>query len=164
MNLISKIKEKKKNKILCAKNYKLRYITGLSALNIPYKEMQCDWHRAETLKSAMKNGFIMHPNSLTGAEEIFGTYGIWDCAQWLKSKGFKGINYLCATPIRAVLDMLYDSIAVRGRYPLQLEHFWDYMFDELDINELNLKLKEFEKVLNLEQKEIFNKWKSDNDI
>ena len=133
MSLLERINQKRKeqdnqlfNNPLYTKEYKQSYITGTSAFNIPYKGMQCDWHQIDTLKAGREGRFVMHPTIIIGAEDIFGEYGIWDCSEWLQSRGFKE-SYMCATPIRAILDILYYRIVIKEKYPQSLDDFWDFI-------------------------------------
>ena len=105
----------------------------------------------------------MHPAILVGAEDIFSEYGIWDCSVWLQNRGFKE-NYLCATPIRAILDVLYYWIAIKEKCPQPLDDFWEFMFDELDLNELYLKLDVLELTLEQNGVNILKKWRARNDL
>lgn len=64
----------------------------------------------------------------------------------------------CASPIRAILDLLYQYIVVYREYPTLLNDLWDnYMFDGIDRDELTDKLKFMRTHLTLEQREIFDK-------
>lgn len=171
MSLLERIDQKRKERDeqffsnpLCTKEYKQSYITGTSAFNIPYKGMQCDWHQIDTLKAGRKGKFVMHPHVIIGAEDIFGEYGIWDCSEWLKGRGFGKNNYLCATPIRAILDILYYRIVIKKQYPQPLDDFWDFMFDEIDISELRLKLDELESSLSIGEIDILKRWRSKNGL
>lgn len=171
MSLLERVRQKKKkqedklsNNPLYTKDYKQSYITGTSALNIPYKGMQCDWHQIDTLRIGRESGFVMHPTVIIGAEDIFGEYGLWDCSKWLEERGFEKNNYLCATPIRAILDILYYHIAIKEQYPTPLDNFWDFMFDEINIKELCSKLDELELNLKLEGMGILKKWRSKNGL
>lgn len=170
MSLLERVNQKRKeqdnqlfNNPLYTKEYKQSYITGTSAFNIPYKGMQCDWHQIDTLKAGREGRFIMHPTVIIGAEDIFGEYGIWDCSEWLLGRGFKE-SYLCATPIRAILDLLYYWIAIKEKYPQSLDDFWDFMFDEIDISELCLKLDDLELNLNLNGVNILKIWRNKNGL
>lgn len=148
---------------LYSKAYKLSYITGASAFNIPYKGMQCDWHQIDTLIAGKYGNFVMHPKTIIGVEDIFGKYGIWDCSDWLKERGFRE-SYLCATPIRAILDILYYWIVVKNKYPMPLDDFWDYMFDELNIDELCDKVEILKNGLTGKQQELLEQWRVKNEI
>lgn len=89
---------------------KLKYITATSALNIPYNGMQCDWHQIDMLSSG---NYHIHPVNYTGAEVIFGDYGVYDNTEFFASRGYKVNQVLVATPIRAILDILYMAIMVK---------------------------------------------------
>jgi hypothetical protein len=165
---INQRREEKENQLLknplYTKEYKQYYITGTSAFNIPYMGTQCDWHQIDTLKAGREGKFVMHPHVIVGAEDIFGEYGIWDCSKWLEGRGFKKNNYLCATPIRAILDILYYRIVIKKQYPQSLDDFWDFMFDEVDISELHQKLGELELNLSHSEAEILRSWRNKNEL
>jgi len=171
MSLLERINQKRAEREkqllknpLYTKEYKQSYITGASAFNIPYKGMQCDWHQIETLEAGYEGRFVMHPTRIIGAEDIFGEYGIWDCSEWLKERDFGDNDYLCATPIRAILDLLYDWIVIQEEYPMTLDNFWDYLFHDLDIKELCEKLDVLKKNLTYIQLELLEKWRDNNEI
>jgi len=140
------------------------YITGMSALNIPYKGVQCDWHQVDTLKAGREGNFVTHPAVIVGAVEIFGEYGIWDCGEWLRKKGFPVGDYRCATPIRAILDILYHRIVVRKQYPAPLENFRDLMCEGIDKGELRSKLDELGRHLGSAERDIYEKWRRGNEV
>lgn len=165
LNILREERNKKLNaNPLYIKEYKLKYITGTSAFNIPYNGMQCDWHQIDTLKAGREGRFIMHPSVIIGAEDIFGEYGIWDCNEWLEGRGFGENTYLCATPNRAILDILYNWIVIKEKYPQSLDDFWDFMFDELDMNELLNMLDKLQNYLNAQQKDWLMAWRENNEI
>ncbi len=145
-----------------SKNYRLSYITGFSALNIPYKGIQCDWHQVDTLKGAKETGFVMHPTTIIGAETVFGDYGLWDCGAWLRERGFEG-EWLCATPIRAILDLLFWDIEVLERYPASLD-FRDLMCEEVDTVELFSKLDIFAAGSSENGGDLLKRWRKDNGL
>lgn len=170
MSLLERINQKRKeqdnqlfNNPLYTKEYKQSYITGTSAFNIPYKGMQCDWHQIDTLKAGREGRFVVHPTVIIGAEDIFGEYGLWNCSEWLQGRGFEG-DYLCATPIRAILDLLYYWIAIKEKYPQSLDDFWDFMFDGIDMNELYLKLDVLELNLAPNGIDILKRWRNKNGL
>ena len=145
---------------LYTKKYRLKYITSNSAFNIPYKGVQCDWHQVAMLEN---NLYIMHPTDIIGAEDVFADYGLWNCSAWFLSKGIKK-TLLCATPIRAILDKLYNEIVIYHQYPHNFDDFNDYMFDELNMSELRSKLSILKKHLTTKQKDLLTQWETNNKI
>ena len=145
-----------------ARNYRLSYITGFSALNIPCEGIQCDWHQVDTLRGARESGFVMHPTVIIGAEEVFGDYGIWDCGPWLRERGFEG-EWLCATPIRAILDILYWDIEIKGGYPGTLD-FRDLMCEDIDRKEILEKLDVLSGHLDKSGKRLLGRWREENGL
>jgi len=145
---------------LYTKQYHLNYITSNSAFNIPYKGIQCDWHQVDMLSGGQ---YVTHPSNFIGAEDIFGDYGLWDCTKWFKANGIKKES-LCATPIRAILDKLYYELAIYDCYPKIFDDFWNYMFDELDMNELREKLQILKAHLKPHQQAWLRQWETKNEI
>lgn len=118
-----------------------RYITGLTALNIPFEGKQADWHQEGMLQAS---NHIIHGINYHGAASLFsGTEGLFDCTDFLISKGFNVVNVWCAKPYRVIIDILHHHIVCRHRYP----HFFSleqFLF-ELTDNEkkiINLKISQ----------------------
>ena len=139
---------------------KLKYITSTTAFNIPYNGILCDWHSASMLHS---DKYKLHPIDIIGAEVIFGDYGLYDCSQYFKNNNrdiekSTGTN-LCATPIRAIIDILFYNIGLLEQYPTILANFHsDYMMDEIDHKELESKLTILRENFNLDKKAILDEW------
>lgn len=145
---------------LYTKQYHLNYITSNSAFNIPYKGIQCDWHQVDMLSGGQ---YVTHPSNFIGAEDIFDDYGLWDCTEWFSANGIKKES-LCATPIRAILDKLYYELVIYDCYPKIFDDFWNYMFDELDMDELRGKLQILKSHLKPHQKTWLTQWETKNEI
>jgi len=123
------------------------YVTGISALNIPYKGIQCDWHQVDMLKY---NIFKVNGINFTGAVDIFKDYGIYDNTDFFLKHGYKVQDVLVATPIRALLDMLYNTIVAKNSQPFfELN---DYMFEDISKTEISQKLNLLAENLEQEQK------------
>ena len=140
------------------KEYKTNYITSISSLNIPYEGTHCDWHQINLIKS---KSFTSHPEFI-GAEDIFGEYGIWDCSEWLNKQGIEGIS-MCATPIRAILDILFNKIVVQDIYPESF-NLDDYLLDHIDIVELKSKIEILNNHMDKQQQRKLKQWLIRNDI
>lgn len=154
------IVEKNKIRYTNSFNPKLKYITYGSSFNIPFKGILCDWHSSGMIH---KNKYFIHPSNVIGAEEIFGDYGLFDCSEYFR-KNNRNIRKLtgttlCANPIRAILDILFYEIHILNQYPKKLNNFFtDYMFDEIDINELKLQIDKLRNKFSREQQIILNTW------
>lgn len=152
--------KKTKDKYIYENNIKLRYLTDKTAFKIPCNGVICDWHSVAMLHS---NHYLLHPTNTIGAETIFGSYGLYDCSEYFKSENrdiyeLTGTK-LCASPIRAILDILFNDIYVLNRYPKKLEHFHDdYMMDEIDYDELFKKIAMLRKNFNNSQKDILDEF------
>jgi hypothetical protein len=139
---------------------KLKYITGTTAFKIPCNGVICDWHGVAMLHT---NHYLLHPIDIIGAESIFADYGLYDCSEYFRSENrdifeLTGTN-LCATPIRAILDILFSNIYVLNRYPKKLEYFHDdYMMDEINYDELFEKIAILRKIFNDSQKVILDEF------
>ncbi len=102
-----------------------RYLTGMTALNIPAPENTGgDWHFSGTFRSPV------FPENLDFAGEglewntnaLFGEYGIHECSNILRSRGISipdGVQVFSANHYRAILDMLYRSVS-SGHIPQHL--------------------------------------------
>jgi hypothetical protein len=149
-----------KNRFIKEHNINLKYITDKTAFKIPCDGVICDWHGVAMLHT---NHYLLHPIDIFGAETIFADYGLYDCSEYFKSENrdiieLAGTN-LCATPIRAILDILFNDIYVLNRYPKKLEHFHDdYMMDEIDYDELFEKIAVLRESFNDSQKVILDEF------
>lgn len=138
----------------------MKYITAVSALNIPCNGVQCDWHQVEMLKNKF---YQIHPLNFTGAVDIFRDYGIYDNTEFFSCKGFEVSRVMVATPIRALLDILFNAIVEKSVYP---KHFrmCDYLFDEIDRVELIEKLNVFGEALSGDKLAMLLRWRAENEI
>lgn len=138
----------------------IKYITAVSALNIPFQGMQCDWHQVEMLRN---NFYQIHPLNFAGAVGIFGDYGIYDNTEFFTNKGFEVSGVIVATSIRALLDILFNAIVVKSAYP---KHFkiCDYLFDEIDRIELIEKLDILSENLSGDKLNMLLRWRAENEI
>ena len=149
-----------KDRFIKEHNISLKYITDKTAFKIPCNGVICDWHGVAMLHT---NHYLLHSIDTVGAETIFADYGLYDCSEYFKSENrnifeLAGTN-LCATPIRAILDILFNDIYVLNRYPKKLELFHDdYMMDEIDYDELFEKIAILREVFNDSQKAILDEF------
>jgi hypothetical protein len=134
------------------------YITGLSALNVPYQGKQADWHQMGMIYSnkfqiAGKN---YHSAPGLNEEELF------DCSHFLNKFSIDVGTTLCATPLRAINDILYTSIIKKTQYP----NF--FMLDQfmLDIPKSAIKktIGGLQSLANKEQQQLLHAWAQDNEL
>jgi hypothetical protein len=134
------------------------YISGLSALNIPHNGKQADWHQMGMLHSGK---FQIVGKNYDGAPGL-GEDELFECGAFLKKFDVDVGTTLCATPARAIKDILYASIIRKNRYPdfFMLD---DYMLD-LSKYEIQLLVDDLKKVANDDQKILLNEWAGDNGL
>ena len=135
-----------------------RYITGLSALNIPYDGKQSDWHQRGMLDSKKfqiaGSNYDSAPN-LTD-EELF------DCGPFLKKFDICLGTTLCATTLRAIKDVLFTHIIQKTRYPSF------FMLDQFMIDLPGSTIKQATSELKLfgnkAQIELLEYWEHENEL
>ena len=134
------------------------YISGLSALNIPHNGKQADWHQMGMLHSGK---FQVVGKNYDGAPGL-GEDELFECGAFLKKFDVDVGTTLCATPARAIKDILYASIIRKNRYPdfFMLD---DYMLD-LSKHDIQSLVDDLKKVANDDQKILLNKWAGDNGL
>ena len=145
------------------KKNSLKYVTGISAFNIPCYGIQCDWHMTDMVKTKR---FHIHPYNYIGAEEFFGNYGIYDNTAFFLEHGFSNVDKVfVANPIRALIDILYYNIVYKNIYPyfLTLE---SYLFEDINKEEISKKLDEFELKIKNNKKQLksLRKWRRENGV
>jgi hypothetical protein len=134
------------------------YISGLSALNIPHEGKQADWHQMGMLHSGK---FQIVGKNYDGAPGI-GEEELFECGAFLRKFDVDVGTTLCATPSRAIKDILYASIIMKTRYPsfFMLDH---YMLD-LPKPVILAVIEGLEALANGEQKKLLNEWARDNEL
>ena len=134
------------------------YITGLSALNIPYHGKQADWHQMGMLYS---NKFQIAGGNYESAPGL-SDQELFDCELFLNKFNIDVGTTLCAIPARAIKDILYTSIFKRSRYPgfFMLDQFM------LDIPKKAIReiLEYLEQMANDEQKQLLRQWARENEL
>ncbi|RZV38173.1 MAG: hypothetical protein EVJ48_07460 [Candidatus Acidulodesulfobacterium acidiphilum] len=105
----------------------VKYITGLGALNIT----GADWHILDNIRTG---NWPMSGVDYSDTTELFGTAGLIPSGTFSKSLGNNMGNINCASPARAIADMVYHNIFTLKRYP---DHviFNDYLLEDEDITE-----------------------------
>ena len=134
------------------------YVTGVSALNIPYEGRVGDWHQMGMLVS--KKFQIAGGNyySAPGLDEK----ELFDCGEFLNRQELDLNTTLCAKPERAIKDILYTNIIVKDRYPafFMKDQFLLSVTDEA----LRASVDELRPLANPKQLKFLNQWLIDNDI
>ena len=138
----------------------LKYITGVSALNIPWRGTQCDWHQVEMIKN---NSFEINGINYQGAMKIFGDYGIYDNTKFFLKYGYKVEDVLVANPIRALLDILYFDIVINNKNPYSFT-LDSYSFEDIDHNEISEKINILSENISEDQNVLLKDWRVQNDI
>jgi len=135
-----------------------RYITGISAFNIPYQGQLADWHQIGMLanKKFQIAGENYHSAPDLGADELF------DCSNFLANHAVTLSVTLCAKPARAIKDILYTNIFIKHRYPDILD--LDQYLLALSNHELKTCVDELLSIANQQQLNQLNQWLVDNDI
>ena len=106
----------------------MKYITGASSFNIPINDVTDDWHQDALIRYKRLN---IHGVNYEGAYDILGDEGLFDCSAFLQKHGFDVGTLWCAGRERAIVDVLYNYIVVKGKFP---SHFTlrDTMYDVTD--------------------------------
>lgn len=135
-----------------------RYITGLSALNIPYRGGQADWHQMGMLYS---NKFHIAGKNYEGAPGLTSDE-LFDCSGFLKKRDINLETNQCATPLRAVKDILYNNIIRKQQYPgfFMLDQFM------LDIDNASIitVVNELKQIADSKQQALLDKWVEENEL
>ncbi len=134
------------------------YISGLSALNIPHQGKQADWHQMGMLHSGK---FQVVGKNYDGAPGL-GEEELFECGDFLSKFDMDVGTTLCATPARAIKDILYTSIIKKTQYPgfFMLDQ---YMLD-LSKHEVQAVIKDLETMANKKQKKLLMEWTRDNEL
>ena len=134
------------------------YITGPSALNIPHNGKQADWHQMGML---YKNKFHIAGRNYDSAPDIKNTE-LFDCGAFLRKFNVDVGTTLCATPLRAIKDILFSSIIRKTRYP------GFFMLDQLMLDipgsEIKQVVDELRPLADEKQKELLDTWMDDNEL
>ena len=134
------------------------YITGTSALNIPYQGEVSDWHQMGMLNShkfqTTENNYHSAPN--LSDDELF------DCSDFLNKHQIKLNTHMCGKPTRAVKDILYSNILIKNKYP----YFFttDQYMISLSDKELIDCVDQLRPFATKEQSNLLDKWLSKNGI
>ncbi len=134
------------------------YITGISALNVPYRGRVGDWHQSGLLASQKFQvaGSNYHSAPGLASRELF------DCSEFLQQHGIELETKLCAKPERAVKDLLYSNIIVKNRYPsfFMKDEYLLPLSDPVLRNCVNQLLP----LANTRQQKYLERWLEENEI
>jgi hypothetical protein len=135
-----------------------RYITGISAFNIPYQGQLADWHQMGMLANRKFQiaGTNYHSAPGLSPDELF------DCSDFLDKHSVSLHLALCAKPPRAIKDILYTNIFIKNRYPEVLD--LDQYLLSLSNHEMNTCVDQLRPFANQQQLNRLNQWLIDNDI
>lgn len=94
---------------------KSRYLSGLSALNLPSLAGTGDWHMTETFFIPRKKrslSFICGDGCAVNTNDIFSDAGIYDCTEILDKLRIRheSIIAYAASHARAIVDLLVGAI------------------------------------------------------
>ena len=134
------------------------YISGLSALNIPHHGKQADWHQMGMLDSGK---FQVVGRNYEGAPGL-AEDELFECEEFLRKFDLDVGTTHCATPARAIKDILYTSIIRNNRYPsfFMLDQ---YMLD-IPKSAINTVVEALKMIANQEQEKILKAWANDNEL
>ena len=135
-----------------------RYITGLSALNIPYQGNQADWHQMGMLYN---NKFHITGDNYDSAPGL-STDELFDCTAFLKRHDIDMETTLCAKPLRAIKDILYTHCIKKQRYP----HFFklDQFMLDVPVAAMKKAVEELKQIANSKQQQLLHRWAEDNEL
>jgi len=111
-----------------------RYITGISALNIPTPDgRQPDWH---ALGMWEKCHFSQNTREVMAPIEILGDKGLRDITHLFKQRGYARKDnqpIYCASPERAICDLAYSLVIQNKIIYFKIN---DFLVEEFDLAEL----------------------------
>ena len=135
--------------------HKTRYITGISALNIPTPDnRQPDWH---ALGMWDKGKFSQNIKTVDAPIDILGDSGLRDITDIFMERGFArkdGQPVYCASPERAICDLAYSLVKRYGSIYFKID---DFLVEEFDLNEIGEYLVRLKMVLPNSEFELIEK-------
>jgi hypothetical protein len=134
------------------------YLTGLSALNIPYQGKQADWHQMGMLDSKKFQIAGRNYESAPGLSD----QELFDCSRFLRKFDVDVGTTLCATPLRAIKDILYTSIIVKTQYPRFF--MLDQFMVDIPNDAIILAIEDLKRLADKEQERLLSQWTQDNDL
>jgi len=142
-----------------------RYISGITALNIPSAKGTGDWHQTETfLRPASRNPrlYLAGDGCEWDTSSFFGDRGIFECSTVLKLYGIPCpvVSVYAATHARAIADMVIVTI-LDGGTPDHI-HLDDFMPRDSDKEEVFGVLDLAVDKLGSDEKQKVLEWKLEN--
>jgi hypothetical protein len=141
-----------------------RYITGISALNIPAPEdTSGDWHFDPAFFEIDGHKPVIDlagEGETINTNKLYGSYGIHECRQVLEERGVdvsEHTKIYSANHFRAILDMVYRYVFVWHQYPYAIE-LEDWLDTEEEKKAILKKAQEMAIVLAPEDKEKLTAW------
>ena len=136
----------------------IQYISGLSAFNIPYEGKQVDWHQLGMFSRHRFHIVGLNYYSAPGLEED----ELFECGDFLASNQVELVATLCAKPLRAIKDVLFNTILQKGQYP----NFFMLNQFVLDVPKSAIigAVNSLKNVANEKQVLLLNKWLEDNEL
>lgn len=134
------------------------YITGTSALNVPFEGKQADWHQMGMLD---RKKFQIAGRNYDSAP-FLNEAELFDCSEFLEKHGLQLNTQLCATPLRAIKDILYAHIIVKNQYPNFLK--LDELMLDISMDEVRDEVASLRSMANERQGELLTQWMQDNEL
>jgi hypothetical protein len=127
----------------------IKYITGFGALNIT----GADWHILDNIRTGNWPISGVDYADTTG---LFGNAGLVSSGDFSKSIG----NIKCASPARAIADMVYYNIFILKRCP---DHviFNDYLLEDEDVAEFMKYFKIMLAHAQTDEKDVLLRWQNE---
>ncbi len=135
------------------KKENVKYITGLGALNIT----GADWHILDNIRTG---NWPISGVDYTDTTELFDNAGLISAGDFSKSLGNNMGNIKCASPARAIADMVHHNIFTLKRYP---DHviFNDYLLEDEYITEFTKYFKIMLAHADSEEKDMLIRWQNE---
>ncbi|RZD16569.1 MAG: hypothetical protein EVJ46_06060 [Candidatus Acididesulfobacter guangdongensis] len=127
----------------------IKYITGFGALNIT----GADWHILGNIRTG---NWPISGIDYADTTELFGNAGLVSSGGFSKYTG----DIKCASPARAIADMVYHNIFVLKRYP---DHviFNDYLLEDEDVVEFMKYFKIMLEQAQNKENDMLLRWKNE---
>lgn len=136
----------------------VRYISGWSALNIPDKHGDvADWHTQAMLHSKK---LVVAGENYTSSPDLSPS-DLIDVRWFIDKHALDWPTHLCATTERAVCDMVYHAVFVRGAVPTII---LSELMVEIDGPALSQRLHQWLATSNKQQHDTLKQWMNANEI
>lgn len=144
---------------------RLRYLSGMAALNLPGPNGTGDWHMAQTFfrpRVKRSRSFISGIGCSTDTTSILGDIGVYDCTAVLDELGIQHESAVvfAADHARAIVDLVLAAV-LRGESP-DFVVLDDWMPRDTDKQQVfDLLLKAIPHLTNEQQKRV-QEWRKVN--